>query len=216
MRCAPRPPRQSGWRTAARSRRDRHRCGLRPRPAPSSPSTINSGSGGAAPICQTSARSPIVSTSSGVQEKRQAFVAADMVMGADVFVAGMADQDRSRHQLEEPAAASATEAALAHIGDRVAVDTAPRTACRPAPALQRKSDTEMDPRCRSVVARHAANLGLRARRSNREQHVEQRLAADVRCARPRSTAAGAWRWRRRSARSCRHSCRLRARDGRAR
>ena len=97
----------------------------------SSPSTINSGSGGAEPIRQISARSPIVSTSSGRQEERQALVAADVIVAADIFVAGMADQDRSGHQLEEAAAAAAAETALAHIGDRVAGDAAPRTACRP-------------------------------------------------------------------------------------
>ena len=66
------------------------------------------------------------------QEERQAFIAATMLMAADVFVAGMADQDRSRHQFERPSPRPAAEAALAHIGDRMAVDTAPRTACRPA------------------------------------------------------------------------------------
>src|SRR5260370_10121142 len=35
-----------------------------------------------------------------IEEKRQAFVADDVVMGANVLVAGMADQDRSRHQLD--------------------------------------------------------------------------------------------------------------------
>ena len=55
-----------------------------------------------------------------LQEKRQAFVAADMVVVADEFAAGMADQHRSRDQLEGAAAGLVAEAALAHIGDRMA------------------------------------------------------------------------------------------------
>ena len=54
----------------------------------------------------------------GMEEKRQALVAADvMIMGADIFVAGMADHDRSGHQFERAPALGAAEAALAHIGD---------------------------------------------------------------------------------------------------
>ena len=57
----------------------------------------------------------------GMEEERQAFVAADvMIVGADIFVAGMADQDRSRHQFERAPALGAAEAALAHIGDGMA------------------------------------------------------------------------------------------------
>ena len=56
----------------------------------------------------------------GVQEKRQALVAADVVMRAGIFVAGMADQHRSRHQLAGLAAAAQAETAFAHIGNRVA------------------------------------------------------------------------------------------------
>src|SRR5947199_756747 len=55
------------------------------------------------------------------QEERQALVAADVFVSADIFVTGMSDQDGSRHQFEEAAAALATEAALAHIRDRVAM-----------------------------------------------------------------------------------------------
>src|SRR5436189_2629879 len=54
------------------------------------------------------------------QEERQALVAADVFVRADIFVTGMADQDASRHQFEEAAAALAAEAALAHIRDGVA------------------------------------------------------------------------------------------------
>ena len=85
----------------------------------SSPSTISSGSGGTEPTCQAVRLSPIASTSSGADEERQAFVAADVVVGADVFVAGMADQHRPRHQFAELAAAVQAETALAHVGDRV-------------------------------------------------------------------------------------------------
>ena len=35
-----------------------------------------------------------------VQEERQALVTADMVVGAEIFVAGIADQNRARYQLE--------------------------------------------------------------------------------------------------------------------
>ena len=92
------PPRQSGWPA---------HWPISPRPmsllpsaaaCASSPSTISSGSGGAEPICQTAGLSPIASTSSARQEERQALVAADMIMGAGIFIAGMADQHRSRDQ----------------------------------------------------------------------------------------------------------------------
>ena len=56
----------------------------------------------------------------GAQEERQALVAADVLMGAGIFVAGMADQHRSRHQFTELAAAAQAKTALADIGDRVA------------------------------------------------------------------------------------------------
>src|SRR5437899_2176344 len=54
------------------------------------------------------------------QKERQALVAADMVVGADIVVAGMADQHRSRHQFEEAAAAVAAEAAFADKGEGMA------------------------------------------------------------------------------------------------
>src|SRR6202047_982055 len=56
----------------------------------------------------------------GIYEKRQALVSADMIMGTHEFVAGMADQDRSRHQLEETATAVAAKTAFADIVDRMA------------------------------------------------------------------------------------------------
>lgn len=56
-----------------------------------------------------------------LQKERQALVAANVVMGADIFVAGETDQHGPRHQLERPPAGLAAEAALAHIGNRVAV-----------------------------------------------------------------------------------------------
>ena len=181
----------------------------------SSPSTISSGSGGAEPICQIAAPSPIASTSSGSEEERQALVAADVLMGAGIFVAGMADQHRSRHQFAELAAAVQAETALADIGDRVAAMLLPRTACRRVPRVQRKSDTEMDLRSQQRGRGHAVKF--RYARAAAQPAAARRTGSCWRSGgRPRSTAAGAWRWRRRSARSCRHSARPRARDGRAR
>jgi hypothetical protein len=56
------------------------------------------------------------------QVKRQAFVAADMVVvGADVFVARTAHQHRAGDQFVRVAARAVAEAALAHVGDRVAL-----------------------------------------------------------------------------------------------
>ena len=55
------------------------------------------------------------------QVKRQAFVAAGVFVRANVLVAGMADQDRPRHQLEGLPSGPATEAPPAHIRDREAV-----------------------------------------------------------------------------------------------
>src|ERR1700743_1956842 len=42
-----------------------------------------------------------------------------MIMAAGKFIAAVADENGSRHQLEETAAAVTAEAALAHIGDRM-------------------------------------------------------------------------------------------------
>src|SRR5262249_50622131 len=52
--------------------------------------------------------------------ERQAFVAALMIVRANVFVAGMTDQDRPGYQLTGPTLGTATKAPLAHIGDREA------------------------------------------------------------------------------------------------
>ena len=86
----------------------------------SSPSTISSGSGGT--DADLPGRLAVADRlhQFGREEERQALVAADVVMGAGIFVAGMADQHRSRHQFAELAAAVQAETALAHIGDRVA------------------------------------------------------------------------------------------------
>ena len=138
-----------------------------------------------------SRRSPIVSTSSGSQEKRQAFVAADVVMGADIFVAGMADQDRSRHQFVETPAAMAAEAALAHIGDRMAARIVRRTACRPGPRVQRNSDTEMRSRCSSVV--RSCRKFRYAGAAVQPAAARRTASCSLWCGRPRSTAAGAWK-----------------------
>ena len=100
-----------------------------------------------------------------------------MIMAADVFVAGMADQDRSRHQFERPPARPAAETALAHIGDRMAVELLDE---RPVVRPGRAPEVGHGNRVRaageaSLVMRPI--LALRARRGNRKQHVEQRLAA---------------------------------------
>jgi hypothetical protein len=53
-------------------------------------------------------------------EEGQAGVAAAMVlMRAQVFIAGMADQHRPGHQLVGPAAVPVAEAAAPHVGDRI-------------------------------------------------------------------------------------------------
>ena len=81
-----------------------------------------------------------------LQKERQALIAADVVVAADIFAAGMADQDRSGHQLEQAAAAAAAEAALAH--KEIEWQWCRSTnGVSPGPALQRKSDTEIDWRC---------------------------------------------------------------------
>src|SRR5215472_1777662 len=55
-----------------------------------------------------------------------------MLVRADVLVAGMADQERTRLQLERPAAGAATKAPLPHIGEReVAVKLSKRRVFRP-------------------------------------------------------------------------------------
>ena len=158
--------------------------------------------------------SPIVSTSSGVQEKRQALVAADMVVAADIFVAGMADQHRSRHQFERRGRGCGSRSCPCAHRRSSGSDAAPRTACRPA----RRCSGSRTPRSMGAAAgslRSCRDFSPAGAAGNGQQHVEQGLAAHA-AARPRSTAAGAWRWRRHWARSCRHSCRPRARDGRAR
>ena len=115
-----RPLRQSGWPGRGRSRRGRRRCCHLPPSAPVRPSTISSGSGGTAPICQIAPTVADHSTSSAPRKNDRHSSPHDVVVGADIFVAGMADQHRARHQFVEPAAAMAAETALAHIGDRVA------------------------------------------------------------------------------------------------
>src|SRR5262249_28082991 len=52
------------------------------------------------------------------QRKGQTFIAEDMIMGAHVLVAGMADEQRTGDELEESAARAAPQAALAHVGER--------------------------------------------------------------------------------------------------
>src|SRR5258708_23148415 len=104
-----------------------------------------------------------------------------MVVGADRVVAGMADQDRARHQLEEAAAAVADEAALAYIGERwtlvVLCERLVAGRCRAAKVPHR--DGFALQKDRSV---HTADLGLRAWRRNREKHVKQGLAGGAACA----------------------------------
>ena len=110
-----------------------------------------------------------------IEEERQAFVADHMVMGADIFVARVADQDRSRHQLVETPAAMAAEAALADIGDRMAgVLFRERLVARLRRAAEVGHGNTFALQQRRSV--HRKNLGMRARRCNRQQHVEQRLA----------------------------------------
>ena len=131
----------------------------------SSPSTISSGSGGTEPICQTSRRSPIGFHQFRVQEERQAFVAHDVVMGADVFVAGIADQDRSRHQLVNCRGNGTRSSPCAHRrpSDRRCCSA---NGLSPGPAVQRNSETEMDLRSMSRCRDHRANLVMGPRRRN--------------------------------------------------
>src|SRR5215213_9667422 len=49
------------------------------------------------------------------EKERQALVATDVIVGADIFRIGMADQNRSRHQFEKAPLALISEAALAYI-----------------------------------------------------------------------------------------------------
>src|SRR6516165_2291081 len=53
--------------------------------------------------------------------KGQTFVTAAMIVGAHVFVPGMADEDRSGHQVERFAPRVIAETALAHVGQGEAV-----------------------------------------------------------------------------------------------
>ena len=180
----------------------------------SSPSTTSSGNGGAEPTCQGVWLSPIASTSSGAEEERQALVAADVLVGAGIFIAGMADQHRSRHQFAELAPAVQAETALAHIGNRVT-------------AMLLRERPVAGPRAAAKIG-HGYQFALDERvrdhpgRSSYGPAAVQRAAArrTASCWRwgwcPRSTAAGAWRSPRHGVRSCRHSCPLRARGGRAR
>ena len=112
----------------------------------------------------------------GPNEERQALVAADMVVGAGVFVAGMADQHRSRHQFAELAAAMQAETALAHIGDRVTamlLRERPVAGPRAAAKVGHGNGFALDERGRD----HPANLVMAPRRRNGQQHVEQRPGA---------------------------------------
>ena len=111
----------------------------------------------------------------GRQKERQALVAADVFVGAGIFVAGMADQHRSRHQLAELAAAVQAETALAHIGNRVtAVLLRKRLIARAGGAAEVGNRNRLAFEQRGGC--HAADLAMRARWRNRQQHLEQRLA----------------------------------------
>src|SRR6266478_8068521 len=88
----------------------------------------------------------------------------------------MADQDRSRHQLEEAAAAVTAEAAFSDIRDRMArvlLHERLVTRHRGAAKVGHRDGFTLQ-KGRSV---HTANLGLRAWRRNREKYVKQGLAA---------------------------------------
>ena len=116
-RAAWKPPRQNGLRTAVPISSSPK--SLRPSAAAcaSSPITISSGNGGAAPICQIPPPPPIASTSSGPRKNDRHSSPQNVIVRADIFVAGMADQNRARYQFERMPAAMVAEAALAHIGD---------------------------------------------------------------------------------------------------
>jgi hypothetical protein len=110
------------------------------------------------------------------EEERQAFVAADMLVGAGVFIAGMADQHRSRHQLAELAAAMQAKTALAHIGNRVmAMLLRERLVAGPRGAAKVGNGNGFA--LEKPGRRHPADLGMRAGRRNRQQHVERCLLA---------------------------------------
>ena len=153
----------------------------------SSPSTTSSGSGGTAPTCQGVWLSPIASTSSGARKNDRHSSPQTWVVGAGVFVAGMADQHRPRHQLAERAAAVQAKTALAHIGNRVtAMLLRKRLVAGPRAAAEvghrNRFAFEQRGRC------HGADLGMCARRRNRQQRLEQRRLRTG--WRPRSRAAG--------------------------
>ena len=108
----------------------------------------------------------------GSQKERQALVAADVIVGAEIFIAGIADQDRSRHQVEAPAAAAAAEAALAHIGNRMtAILLDKRLVVRSGRATE--VGRRNQPALQQGRSHHRGKLAGQARRSNRKQDIEQ-------------------------------------------
>jgi hypothetical protein len=122
------------------------------------------------------------------QKKRQALIAADVIVATDIFIAGMADQDRSGYQLEEAAAAAAAETALAHKGDRAgAMPFHVRRVARPGAAAEVGHRNGLALQQGRDV--HGGILDLRARRSNGKQHVEQGLAGHAARALDRQQAA---------------------------
>ena len=141
------PPRRNGWPAACPT--SSRPTSLRPSAAAcaSSPSTINSGSGGAAPTRQTSVRSPIASTSSGRQEERQAFVAADNARGCRCI----RRRDGRPGSIPPPVrttgrASGSRSCPCAHRrsnGSRYRSTNGLSS----GPAVHRKSDTEINPRC---------------------------------------------------------------------
>ena len=128
------------------------------------------GSGGSAPRFHTLSVLPTVSATSGVEAERQALVAARVVVRADEFVAGEADQHRARDHLELPAADAVAERAVADVGQRERPVAVPETAGRPGPASHRKSTTEIGPLCRVVAV---TIVGHRRASSLRQQELRR-------------------------------------------
>jgi len=141
-----RRPLDKRWRTAARPRRGEIAPAIG-RACASSPSTINSGSAGGADLPDIG-RSPIVSPIPAQKNDRHSSRRRDR--GYRHIRRRDGRPGPIRLQLEEAAAAAAAETALAHKGDRVGAMRS-TYGVSPGPALQRKSDTEMDWRCSRVV-----------------------------------------------------------------
>ena len=112
-----RPAGESTRRPASSSPTSSTPIALRPVAAAcaSSPSTIMSARGGRHPACHASVGTADRVDERRVEVERQALVAADVVVGAHVLVARVADEKRARDELVRAAAEAVAEAAVADV-----------------------------------------------------------------------------------------------------